>query len=66
MAIENGKAVFSLRLPRNLADQIDCLANLSRRNRNGQIILLLEQAVDLQVEKDKKILAETKAHSGAV
>ncbi len=59
MAIENGLAVFSLRLPRKLADQIDALTALHRRNRNAQIILLLETAIDAQVLKDKKILENT-------
>lgn len=56
MANENGLAVFSLRLPQKLAEQVDILAKLGRRPRNAQIILLLEMAVDAQVLKDKQIL----------
>ncbi len=58
MARENGLAVFSLRLPESLADQIDARAAVSRRTRNAEIVLLLEQAVDLNVARDKKMLED--------
>ncbi len=58
MANENGLAVFSLRLPQNLADQIDVRAQLSRRSRTSEIIMLLETAIDLHVSRDLKILDE--------
>ncbi len=56
MATENGKATFSTRLPQALADQIDKRARLNRRNRNAEIVLLLEMAIDLAVARDQKIL----------
>lgn len=63
MAMENGIAVFSLRLPAALAKQIDDRCKLNRRPRNSEIILLLEQAIDLGVQRDKQMLeaSRTKA-----
>lgn len=63
MAEENGLAVFSLRLPKSLSKQIDDLAKLARRNRNAQIVLMLEERIDLQVLKDRQILEEMKKTS---
>lgn len=58
MAIENNLAVFSLRLPRALAAQIDARKAISRRNRNAEIVLLLEMAIDMLVSNDQKILTD--------
>lgn len=58
MSKENGLAVFSLRLPEALAKQIDERAKLSRRPRNYQIVLMLEQMLDLMVQKDLRILED--------
>lgn len=58
MTKENGLAVFSLRLPVALAKQIDDRAKLSRRPRNHQIVLMLEQMIDLLVQKDLRILED--------
>ncbi len=58
MAIENDKATFSTRLPKKLADMIDQRARLNRRNRNAEIVLLLEMAIDLAVARDRRILEE--------
>jgi hypothetical protein len=60
MNTENDKATFSTRLPKKLADQIDQRARLNRRNRNAEIVLLLEMAIDLAVTRDKKILDSMK------
>lgn len=53
---ENGKATFSVRLPKGLADQIDARAHLSRRTRNAEIVVMLEAYTDLCVARDKAIL----------
>lgn len=66
MALENGVAVFSLRLPMDLASQIDARAKVSRRPRNSEIILLLEMAIDMQVQRDQKILEENRAKDPAI
>lgn len=60
MATENALAVFSLRLPKPLADQIDQRAKVSRRARNAEIVLLLEQILDIHTQKDLRILAENR------
>ncbi len=60
MSIENGRATFSLRLPQALADQIDKRALVNRRQRNAEIILLLEIAIDLGVQRDKEIMRQTR------
>ena len=61
MAVENDLKVFSVRLPLSLATQIDDRCGVSRRTRNAEIVLLLEQAIDLAVERDRKILEATRA-----
>lgn len=55
---ENGLRVFSVRLPEHLAEQIDGRCKVSRRTRNAEIVLLLEQAIDLSVARDRKLLEE--------
>lgn len=45
--VENDLEVFSVRLPRGLGEAVKQIAKESRRSRNGQIVLLIEQAVDL-------------------
>lgn len=45
--VENELEVFSVRLPKPLGEAIKQIASDSRRSRNGQIVILLEQAVDL-------------------
>lgn len=56
MTTENGLKVFSLRLPERLANQIDARAALNHRTRNAEIVVLLEQAIDLNVQRDKRLL----------
>lgn len=58
MTKENGLICFSLRLPEALAKQVDDRAKLSRRPRNSQIVLMLEQMIDLLVQKDLRILED--------
>lgn len=56
MSTENNLKVFSVRLPQELAKQIDDRCALNRRTRNAEIVLLLEQAIDLNVARDLKLL----------
>jgi len=65
MSTENGLSVFSVRLPKALAEQIDARCKVNRRTRNAEITLLLEQAIDLHVARDAKLLKEmTEAKDG--
>lgn len=56
MSKENGLRVFSLRLPESLAKQVDDRAGVSRRTRNAELCLLIEQAIDMNVRRDIQIL----------
>jgi len=47
---------FTIRLPKRLVDQIDARAKLNRRARNGEIGVLLESAIDANVESDLEVL----------
>lgn len=60
MATENDRSVFSLRLPKDLADQIDGRAAANFRNRNAEIVMLLRQVIDLNTSRDKKLLEAMK------
>lgn len=46
---------FSIRIPKKLEGQITARAGVHRRSRNQEIIVLLEMAVDLMVQKDIKL-----------
>ena len=61
MAEENSLKVFSLRLKKPLAEQIEARCVVSRRTRNAEIVLLLEQAIDIAVERDRKMLKASKS-----
>lgn len=50
---------FTVRLPRQLVDQIDARAKINRRKRNPEILVLLEKAIDADVQSDLKILQKT-------
>lgn len=58
MSNENDRSTFSIRIPTSLAQQIDSRAAVSRRTRNAEIICLLEQAIDINVMRDKKLLKD--------
>jgi hypothetical protein len=58
MSIENELAVFSVRIPKKLAEQIDGRAKVNRRTRNAEIVLLLEQIIDIHVARDLKAQEE--------
>jgi hypothetical protein len=55
MAVENDLTTFSIRIPRNLCDQIEARKKVSKRSRNGEITLLLETAIDILVARDKRL-----------
>ena len=57
--IENDLEVFSIRVPKTLGGEVRKLAEQSRRSRNSQLILLLEQAMDLH--KSRMTRAEREA-----
>lgn len=63
MATENDKSTFSVRLPTALVKMLDQRAALNRRSRNGEVEILLEQAIDLHVMRDKKLLEEHAART---
>lgn len=52
--VENDLEVFSIRLPKEMGETIKKLAEANRRSRNGQIVTLLEQAVDLHKARSGK------------
>lgn len=52
--IENDLEVFSLRVPRALGEEVKRMAEQSNRSRNGQIIVLLTEAVDLHKVRASK------------
>lgn len=58
MASENELSAFSLRIPKALNDQIEKRAKVNRRSRNAEITFLLEQAIDLNVARDQRLLEE--------
>lgn len=50
---------FTVRLPHAVVDQIDARAAINKRNRNGEIAYLLEQAIDNSVDRDLQVLKRT-------
>jgi hypothetical protein len=50
---ENQKAI-SVRLPENLYDQIQALAQENRRSMNQEIIVLLQKALESQKKSQEK------------
>jgi predicted transcriptional regulator len=47
---------FTVRVPRELVDQIDARAKFNHRKRNGEINVLLEMAIDASVKSDLQVL----------
>lgn len=62
--IENDVVAFTVRLPKELARQIEDRKVLTRRTRNAEICLLLEQAIDLNVNRDLALLSQSKSLAG--
>lgn len=54
---------FTIRVPRELVDQIDARAKLNRRKRNAEINVLLEDAIDATVNSDLRVLKTTSDRS---
>lgn len=50
---------FTIRVPRELVDQIDARAKLNKRKRNAEINVLLETAIDRMVNSDLQVLKKT-------
>ena len=50
---------FTVRLPRDLVDQIDSRAAVSRRSRNAELLVLLESAIDASVTSDLQVIRQT-------
>lgn len=50
------REAFTVRLPTKLHEQIKMRARVNRRNKNSEIIHLLEQAIDQSVSSDRKLL----------
>lgn len=48
--------LFSIRIPRQLLNQIEQRASVNRRSRNSEILCLLEHAIDQGVVNDLGIL----------
>lgn len=57
---ENGVRAFSTRLPCELVDQIDARRKITKRTRNAEIEVLLVQAIDLNVQRDRQIMEAMK------
>lgn len=53
---EKTHATFSLRIPVELADQIDARRKISKRSRNKEIELLLERQIEAEVERDRLLI----------
>lgn len=56
--LENGVMTFSLRVPMSLGKQLEARAAVNRRNRNAEIQMLLEEAIDMHVARDQKLALE--------
>lgn len=54
---------FTIRVPRDLVDQIDARAKLNRRKRNAEINVLLEAAIDASVDSDLRVIKKTGGRS---
>lgn len=50
-------AAFTVRIPKELADQIDARAKIQRRTRNAEINVLLEQGIDHTVGRDLEVIS---------
>lgn len=54
---------FTIRVPRDLVDQIDARAKMNRRKRNAEINVLLEDAIDRSVDSDLRVIKTTASRS---
>lgn len=56
---------FTIRLPVELATQVEKRATINRRSRNGEIVVLIEKAIDAAVLEDLKVLRSSSDLQGA-
>ena len=63
MADEDTKA-FTVRMPIELARQVDSRADINRRSRSAEVIYLVEQALDRQAADLQKEVARVKGSQG--
>lgn len=56
-------ATFSVRISRELADQIEARCKVSKRSKNKEIELMLEQQIKAEAEYNEKVLAEIDARN---
>ena len=54
---------FTIRVPRDLVDQIDARARLNHRKRNAEINVLLEIAIDTSVDSDLRVIQKISSQS---
>lgn len=59
-------AAFTIRIPKQLADQIDARAKTNHRRRNQEINMLLERAIDDGVRRDLETIRSFGGRSVAV
>lgn len=52
---------FTIRIPPDMADQIEARAEINGRSRNSECIKLLERGIDLGVESDLRIKSRGKS-----
>jgi hypothetical protein len=53
---DNDIVAFTVRIPRELKDQIDTRAAIHRRVRNAEILVLLEHGIDSSVDQDLQVV----------
>lgn len=52
---------FTIRLPRNILQQIDERTKFSHRSRNAEILVLIERALDIPADTAAKQMAQVRA-----
>jgi predicted transcriptional regulator len=58
MSSPAGSKAFTVRLPKDLVDQIDARALVNKRRRNAEIHWLLERAIDKSVKTDLDLFSK--------
>lgn len=56
MTTENDLATFTVRLQKKVVDKLDARCKVTGRKRNPELAILLEQALDLNVAREAKLL----------
>ncbi|MEN7527854.1 MULTISPECIES: Arc family DNA-binding protein [unclassified Cupriavidus] len=60
MAKQENMTAFTVRLPVEMEAQIQARADISRRSRNAEILILLEQALDASTRADADLVQQLK------